>query len=144
AWSYAVGDISPGAAALLSTTKEALYLGISHAQVGKRLGDIGHSIQTLAESRGYGVVREFTGHGVGEYMHEDPVVLHYGKRGLGLRLKSGMVMTIEPMLNIGTEQVFLDADGWTARTFDGSLSAQYEHTIAITDNGPIILTEQDD
>ncbi|MDN9009154.1 type I methionyl aminopeptidase [Brevibacillus laterosporus] len=142
AWSYGVGQISEEADRLLTTTKEALYLGIEQAVVGNRIGDISHAIQTFAEERGYSVVRDFTGHGIGQKMHEDPYVPHYGPAGKGVRLKEGMVLTIEPMLNVGTYHAVVDEeDGWTARTRDGKLSAQYEHTLAITADGPLILTQ---
>ncbi|RYL87869.1 type I methionyl aminopeptidase [Sporolactobacillus sp. THM7-4] len=144
AWSYAVGEISDQAEHLMRTTKESLYEGIKQSVVGNRLGDIGHAIQEYAESRGLSVVREFVGHGIGPTMHEDPQVAHYGKPGHGLRLRDGMTITIEPMLNIGDWRSKIDKNGWTARTIDGSLSAQYEHTIAITKDGPEILTALDD
>ncbi|WP_048601540.1 type I methionyl aminopeptidase [Rubeoparvulum massiliense] len=143
AWSYAVGNISEEAQNLLDVTKESLYIGIEQAVVGNRIGDIGHAIQTFAEGKGLSVVREFCGHGIGQQMHEDPQVPHFGRPGHGVRLKEGMVITIEPMLNIGAWQSKIDPDGWTARTVDRSLSAQYEHTIAITADGPVILTDQD-
>lgn len=143
AWSYAVGDISENASNLLNTTHEALYKGIEKAVIGNRLGDIGNAIQVYAEERGYSVVREFVGHGIGKDMHEDPQVLHYGSPGRGLRIQEGMVFTIEPMINEGGHSLKMDDNGWTARTLDGSLSAQYEHTIAITKDGPIILTDQE-
>ena len=142
AWSYAVGEVDPEAQRLLDVTKESLYRGIAAATVGNRLGDIGHAIQSYAEGEGFSVVRDFTGHGIGKTMHEDPMVLHYGKPGKGTRLKEGMVITIEPMLNVGTWHMKIDPDGWTARTADGKLSAQYEHTLVITKEGPVILTEQ--
>ena len=142
AWSYAVGEVDPKAQRLLDVTKESLYRGIAAATVGNRLGDIGHAIQSYAEAEGFSVVRDFTGHGIGKTMHEEPMVLHYGKPGKGTRLKEGMVITIEPMLNIGTWHMKIDQDGWTARTADGQLSAQYEHTLVITKEGPVILTEQ--
>jgi methionyl aminopeptidase len=135
-----VGNVSAGAQQLLKVTQEALYLGIKQAVVGSRLGDIGYVIQSLAEQYGYGVVREYTGHGVGRELHEAPHVLHYGKADSGLRLKIGMVFTIEPMLTAGSHEIKLKKDGWTAITVDKSLCAQYEHTIAITKNGPDILT----
>ncbi|MFX3616413.1 MAG: type I methionyl aminopeptidase [Sporolactobacillus sp.] len=144
AWSYAVGTISKEAENLLQTTKESLYEGIKQAVVGNRLGDIGHAIQEYAEARGLSVVREFVGHGIGPTMHEDPAVAHYGRPGRGLRLRDGMTITIEPMLNIGDWRSKVDPNGWTARTIDGSLSAQYEHTLAITKNGPDILTAWDE
>ncbi|KQY79610.1 methionine aminopeptidase [Paenibacillus sp. Root52] len=142
AWSYAVGQVTPEAQHLLDVTKNSLYKGIELAVVGNRIGDISHAIQTYAEGEGLSVVREFIGHGIGEKMHEEPQVPHYGPPHRGPRLKEGMVITIEPMLNIGTFRSKLDSDGWTARTMDGSLSAQYEHTIAITADGPVILTAQ--
>lgn len=144
AWSYAVGEISDEKQALLDVTEEALYRGIAAAQIGNRLGDIGHAIQSYVEPLGYSVVREFVGHGIGRDMHEDPQVLHYGKAGRGVRLEEGMVFTIEPMINAGEHYLTMDDNGWTARTMDGSMSAQYEHTIALTKDGPIILTEQDE
>lgn len=142
AWSYAVGTISPEAKRLLEVTEKALYLGIEQAIVGNRVGDISHAIQVYAEAEGYSVVRDFTGHGIGKQMHEEPYVPHFGPPGRGPRLKEGMVLTIEPMLNIGTYHAKIDEDGWTARTRDGKLSAQYEHTLAITADGPVILTKQ--
>ncbi|MFC0212364.1 type I methionyl aminopeptidase [Paenibacillus chartarius] len=143
AWSYAVGNVSPVADKLLKVTKESMYRGIEKAVIGNRIGDISHAIQTYAESQGFSVVRDFIGHGLGRSIHEEPQVPHYGPPGRGPRLKEGMTITIEPMLNVGAYHTKVDADGWTARTIDGSLSAQYEHTIAITADGPLILTEQD-
>ncbi|WP_145132896.1 type I methionyl aminopeptidase [Paenibacillus sp. Y412MC10] len=142
AWSYAVGEVSKEARNLMRVTKECLYLGIEKAVVGNRIGDVMHAVQSHAERNGYSVVRDLLGHGVGREMHEEPNYPHVGKPGKGFRLKEGMVMTIEPMINAGKAFMTVDADGWTARTADGSLSAQYEHTIAITADGPIILTEQ--
>ncbi|GIP41163.1 methionine aminopeptidase [Paenibacillus sp. J31TS4] len=141
AWSYAVGEISEEARKLLTATEESLYVGIEKAIVGNRIGDIANAIQTYAEPRGFSVVRQFIGHGIGQKMHEEPQVPHYGPAGKGPRLKEGMVITIEPMLNIGRYEAFIEDDGWTARTVDGSLSAQYEHTVAITKDGPLILTK---
>jgi len=141
AWSYGVGKISKEANELLSVTRECLYKGIEQACLGKRLGDIGSKIQKYAESFGFSVVRNYIGHGIGRKMHEEPEVHHVGKEGRGLRLVEGMVFTIEPMINVGNYETILDADGWTVKTSDESLSAQYEHTIAITDNGPFIITE---
>ncbi|GIM44474.1 methionine aminopeptidase [Collibacillus ludicampi] len=140
AWSYAIGKVSETAERLLKVTKEALYRGIEKAVVGNRIGDISHAIQSYAEAEGFSVVRQFIGHGIGRNMHEGPEVPHFGSPGRGPRLKEGMVITIEPMLNVGTYHAMIDEDGWTARTVDGSLSAQYEHTIAITNEGPQILT----
>lgn len=145
AWSYAIGEISPEAKDLMETTKESLYKGIEKAIVGNRLGDIGSAIQEYVEDKDYSVVRMFVGHGIGREMHEAPQVLHYGEAGRGKRLTEGMTLTIEPMINIGHWDVEIDEeDGWTARTKDGSLSCQYEHTLAITKDGPIILTDQND
>ena len=143
AWSYAVGELSEEKKKLLQVTKESLYLGIEQAQVGNRLGDIGHAIQTHVEKNGFSVVRDFVGHGIGKDMHEDPQVPHYGKPGRGQRLVEGMVITIEPMVNMGEYGMQIDDNNWTARTKDKSASAQYEHTLAITKEGPIILTDQD-
>lgn len=144
AWSYPVGNISDEARKLLDITKKSLYLGIEKAVIGNRLGDIGHAIQSFVEAEGYSVVRDFVGHGIGRSMHEDPQVPHYGIPGRGIRLMEGMVITIEPMINQGSYHMKMDDNGWTARTVDGKLSAQYEHTIAITKEGPIILTDQGD
>jgi methionyl aminopeptidase len=142
AWTYPVGEVTEEVQKLLDVTKTALYKGIEQAAVGNRIGDIGHAIQTYVEAHGFSVVRDFTGHGIGKTIHEDPYIPHFGTPGKGLRLKEGMVITIEPMVNIGAWQSKMDDNGWTARTIDGSRSAQYEHTIAITKNGPLILTEQ--
>ncbi len=143
AWSYAVGNVSKETEQLLTVTKEALYKGIEQAVPGNRIGDIGHAIQTYVEGEGFSVVRDFIGHGIGAVIHEKPDVPHYGLPGKGPRIKEGMVFTIEPMVNVGKYQMKMDDNGWTARTIDGKYSAQYEHTIAITKNGPIILTEQE-
>lgn len=141
AWTYAVGEVSPEVQKLMEVTKETLFAGIAQAQVGNRIGDIGHAIQTLAEPQGYGVVRDFIGHGVGQDLHESPEVPHYGTPGTGVILRPGMTIAIEPMITLGAYDVKVDADGWTARTADGSICVQYEHTIAITENGPEILTQ---
>jgi methionyl aminopeptidase len=143
AWSYAVGNISEQSQKLLEVTKEALYRGIAASVPGNRVGDIGHAIQSYVEGEGFSVVREFIGHGIGSVIHEKPDIPHYGLPGKGPRLKEGMVFTIEPMVNVGEWKTKMDNNGWTARTVDGKLSAQYEHTIAITKDGPVILTEQD-
>ncbi len=142
AWTYAVGAISDEDRRLMDVTKACLYRGIQAAQIGNRLGDIGHAIQSYAEENGFSVVREFVGHGIGRQIHEDPQVLHYGQAGRGIRLQEGMVFTIEPMINAGVKELTMDDNGWTARTRDGRNSAQYEHTLAITKDGPLILTEQ--
>lgn len=141
AWSYAVGSISPEAQKLMDVAKESLFKGIEQAVAGNQISDIGHAIQTYVEAQGLAVVRDYIGHGIGRNMHESPEVLHYGPPHKGARIKKGMTLTIEPMVNIGTYECTLDEDGWTARTADGSLSIQYEHTLAITDNGADILTQ---
>lgn len=143
AWSYPVGKVSEENERLLNVTKEALYRGIEQAQVGNRIGDIGHAIQTYVEGEGFSVVRDFIGHGIGASIHEKPDVPHFGLPGKGPRIKEGMVFTIEPMVNVGGYSSKMDQNGWTARTVDGKNSAQYEHTIAITKDGPVILTEQE-
>jgi len=143
AWTYPVGQISEEAERLLKVSKECLYIGIEKSIIGNRIGDISHAIQSHAESQGFSVVREFTGHGIGQIMHEDLQVPHYGRANRGERISEGMVFTIEPMINSGLHSLEIDSNGWTARTIDGGLSAQYEHTIAITKNSPLILTEQD-
>lgn len=142
AWSYAVGEVSEDVERLLKVTKESLYRAIDVSIPGNRIGDIGHAIQSFVEPQGFSVVRDFIGHGIGNVIHEDPQVPHYGLPNKGLRLKEGMVFTIEPMINMGTYLTKRDPNGWTASTRDGKYSAQYEHTIAITKNGPLILTEQ--
>lgn len=142
AWTYPVGAISEKTSHLLRITKESLYKGIGQALEGNRIGDISHAIQTHAEAEGLSVVRDFVGHAIGPSIHEEPQIPHFGQAHRGLRLKEGMVITIEPMINIGTYHSRRDSNGWTARTVDGQLSAQYEHTIAITSEGPLILTEQ--
>ncbi|MDR3157399.1 MAG: type I methionyl aminopeptidase [Lactobacillales bacterium] len=143
-WSYVTGKGTTEIKKLMDVTKKALYKGIEQAVVGNRIGDIGHAIQTYAEGLGYGVVRDFIGHGIGPTIHEEPAVPHYGEAGKGLRLKEGMTLTIEPMINVGGWQIrdALDENGWTAYTKDGSLSCQFEHSLAITANGPQILTSQ--
>ncbi|WAA12777.1 type I methionyl aminopeptidase [Fervidibacillus halotolerans] len=143
AWTYAVGNVSQQTQKLLDVTKTALYKGIEQAVPGNRIGDIGHAIQTYVEGEGFSVVRDFIGHGIGSSIHEKPDVPHFGLPGKGPRIKEGMVFTIEPMVNEGKYFSKMDANGWTARTIDGKNSAQYEHTIAITKDGPIILTDQD-
>ncbi|WP_425538873.1 type I methionyl aminopeptidase [Microaceticoccus formicicus] len=143
AWSYIVGEASQEVIDLYNTTKECLYKGIEVAVIGNRIGDIGRAIEEVAKGAGYSVVREFVGHGIGTNIHEDPQVLHYRTPVRGPRITEGMVFTIEPMINAGHWKSKLDDNGWTARTIDGSMSCQFEHTIAITKDGPIILTDQD-
>ncbi len=137
---YTFGEISEEAKRLLETTENSLLIGIDQARVGNRIGDIGYAVQTLAESKGYSVVRDFVGHGIGRNLHEDPQVPNYGTRGQGPRIKAGMVLAIEPMVCQGRADVEVLADNWTAVTRDGSLAAHFEHSIAITDNGPEILS----
>ncbi len=143
AWTYAVGNLSEKHRKLLEVTKEALYKGIEQAVPGKRIGDIGHAIQTYVEGEGFSVVRNFIGHGIGNVIHEKPDVPHFGLAGKGPRIKEGMVFTIEPMVNVGVYDTKMDNNGWTARTADGKFSAQYEHTIAVTKEGTLILTDQE-
>jgi methionyl aminopeptidase len=135
-----VGKISPEARRLMDATQKSLELGIAQAREGNRIFDIGHAIQNYVEGFGYGVVREFVGHGIGRALHEEPQVPNYGPRGKGLALKAGMVLAIEPMINAGSPEVKVLADGWTAVTRDRSLSAHFEHTVAILPEGPTILT----
>jgi len=137
---FAVGKISPAAQRLMDTTREALYEGLKKAVAGGRIGDIGHAIESYCMSRGYGIVREYTGHGIGRSLHEDPSVPNYGSPGKGTRLLQGMTLAIEPMINEGTGRIKLLGDGWTVVTADGKLSAHFEHTIAITDGECLILT----
>ena len=135
-----VGKISVAAAKLIDATAGALKEGIKAARAGARLGDVSHSIQQYAESRGFSIVREYTGHGIGRNMHEDPLIPNYGQSGTGLILRKGMTLALEPMLNIGGWQTKIDDDDWTVRTLDGSLSAHFEHTIAVTDDVAEVLT----
>ncbi|MEE6678170.1 type I methionyl aminopeptidase [Limosilactobacillus fermentum] len=144
-WSYAVGTPSPEIAKLMDVTRKSLYMGIDQCVPGNRIGDIGAVIQHYTEDEnGYGDVKEFVGHGIGPTMHEDPMVPHYGEAGHGLRLRKGMTITVEPMINTGTWQADTsDPSGWLAKTADGGWSCQYEHTLVITEDGPKILTSQD-
>ena len=143
AWTFPCGKVSDEAQKLMDATRESLFVGIEKAVVGNRLGDIGSAIQQYVEARSYSVVREFVGHGVGAKLHEDPSVPNYGTAGRGIRLMPGMTIAIEPMVNEGTAAVEVLKDGWTTQTRDGKLSAHFEHTIAITANGPVILTQLD-
>ncbi len=141
AYTFACGDISAEAQRLLTVTKESLYEGIKAAVAGNRTGDIGSAVQRYVEARNYSVVREFVGHGVGADMHEDPSIPNYGTAGRGARLLPGMVIAIEPMINAGSAGIRHMPDGWTITTRDGKLSAHFEHTVAITPDGPVILTD---
>ncbi len=140
AGTFSVGVIDSQAQALLDATKASLAAGIKQCVVGNRLFDIGHAVQSVAEGAGFSVVREYVGHGIGRAMHEDPNVPNYGTAGKGPRLETGMVFAIEPMVNAGGHQVESLSDGWTVVTRDGSLSAHFEHTVAITEHGPMVLT----
>ena len=139
-YTYAVGDVSPQAREFLDVARECLEAGIAEVGPGKRFGDVGAAIQELAEYHGYGVVRELGGHGVGHELHEEPHINHFGCRGRGMRFREGMTLTIEPMINEGTPEIRFLEDGWTVVTADKSLSAQYEHTVAVTSTGCEILT----
>jgi methionyl aminopeptidase len=135
-----VGNVSPEARRLIDVTRESLWRGIAVARAGARVGDIGAAVQAFVEERGLSVVREYVGHGVGRQMHEDPQIPNYGSPNSGPVLRSGMVIAIEPMVNTGDWRTKRDADNWTVRTLDGSLSAHFEHTLAITDGEPEVLT----
>lgn len=139
---FACGKISEEAQRLMDTTKESLYKAIEMAVPGNKIGDIASAVQVYCEQRGYGVVREYTGHGVGRELHEDPSVPNYGKAGRGVRLLPGMTLAIEPMINEGTAAIRQMPDGWTVKTADHKLSAHFEHTVAITNDGPVILTKE--
>jgi methionyl aminopeptidase len=136
-----IGKVSEDAQRLLDVTEQSLYRGIQELQEGKRLGDLGSAVQRFAESAGFSVVRAFVGHGIGKKLHEEPPVPNYGEPDRGLRLKEGMVLAIEPMVNAGSYEVEIKEDGWTAVTKDGSLAAHFEHSVAITKNGPYILSQ---
>ncbi len=138
---FAVGEISENAKALMKSTEESLYLAIKMVRPGVRLGDIGAAIQKYNEENGFSVVREFVGHGVGKDLHEEPEVPNYGKEGHGIRLTAGMFIAIEPMINEGTAAIKVMPDEWTVKTVDGKLSAHFEHTIAVTSDGAFILTQ---
>ena len=138
---FAVGRVSPEATRLMERTKECFYRGVAKAIAGNRIGDVGHAVQACAEEAGFSVVREYVGHGVGSHLHEEPDVPNYGTEGRGCRLYAGMTIAIEPMVNAGGAGVRVLPDGWTVVTSDGRLSAHYEHTVAITDDGPVFLTD---
>jgi len=140
AYTFCVGEVSPEVKELLKTTKESLFVGIKEAVEGARIGDIGHAIQAYCEARGYSVVRELVGHGIGRKMHEEPEVPNYGRRGYGPLLRNGMCICIEPMINLGRRNVVIEKDGWTVRTRDNKCSAHFEHCIAIRPDGPQILS----
>ncbi len=142
-YTFAVGEVDPAVLSLCKTTKESLYKGIEACREGKRIGDISNAIQTYCESRGYTVVREMCGHGIGKKMHEDPEVPNYGRRGTGPLIKNGMCIAIEPMINLGSRNVVIESDGWTCRTKDRKPSAHYEHTVAILNGQTEVLTTFD-
>lgn len=143
AYTFAIGEVSPKVQKLLRVTKESLYLGIAEARTGRRIGDIGAAIQEYAEKYGYGVVRELVGHGLGKSMHEDPQVPNYGKRGRGKKIQEGLVIAIEPMINLGTKEVNQLDDGWTIVTADRQPSAHFEHDVAVVNGKPNILSTFD-
>jgi methionyl aminopeptidase len=140
AYTYPIGEVSPSVIELLRATKDSLYLGIEQAVFGNRIGDIGNAIQKFVEAKGYTVVRELVGHGLGKSLHEAPEVPNYGKKGSGPLLREGMVIAIEPMVNLGTRNIVQERDGWTIRTADRKPSAHYEHTVAIFEDRTEILT----
>lgn len=140
AFTMAIGDVPEEVRRLLVVTEEALWNGLRMARHGNRLGDIGHAIEATAKPHGYGVVREYIGHGIGRQMHEAPNVPNYGTPGKGLKLKAGMALAIEPMFNLGTAETVVLDDGWTVVTADGALSAHFEHTVLITEDGPVVST----
>lgn len=144
AWTFAVGNVSLEKKQLLKVTEECLWAGISAARPGNRLGDIGHAIESVARKYKYGIVRELTGHGIGRDMHEDPNVFNYGLPHTGKKLEVGMVLAIEPMINVGTRKIVFGKDGWLISTKDGKPSAHFEKTVAITEDGPVILTCEPD
>ena len=139
---WTIGPVPPAVSELVEATRRGMEAGIAAALPGNRLGDVGHAIETVAHQHGYGIVRPFVGHGIGQSMHEEPQVANYGRPGTGMRIEAGMCFAIEPMFNLGGDEVFVADDNWTVRTADGSLSAHFENTIAITGDGPEILTER--
>ncbi|WP_278591542.1 type I methionyl aminopeptidase [Olsenella uli] len=144
AWTFYVGCVPDEVRGLCEVTRDCLRAGIEQAVPGNHLGDIGYAVQELAETNGYGVVREYVGHGVGHVMHEDPNVANYGKRGRGVRLQAGMVIAIEPMITLGSYENHTLSNGWTVVTDDGLQAAHYENTVAVTKDGPVILTSDDE
>ena len=138
-----VGEISEEARKLITVTEDSLWAGIEHVRKAARLSDIGHAVQTVAEGAGFAVVREYVGHGIGRAMHEEPQVPNYGEPGRGIKLKVGHVLAVEPMVNLGSPETQLNDDGWTVVTADGQLSAHFEHSIAVTEDGPEVLTVLD-
>ncbi|HLX12849.1 MAG TPA: type I methionyl aminopeptidase [Bacteroidota bacterium] len=141
AWTFTVGTVSEDKSRLMAVTEEALYKGLEYATAGQRVHDISFAVQEHVEEAGYSVVRDLVGHGIGRNLHEDPAVPNFGERGTGSKLKAGMTIAVEPMVNMGKYYVVTEDDGWTVRTKDGSPSAHFEHTVLITENGPEILTK---
>jgi methionyl aminopeptidase len=137
---WTVGAVPDEVARLIDATRRGMEAGIAAAVPGNHLGDIGHAIESVAGQHGYGIVRPFVGHGIGQAMHEDPQVPNYGRPGSGLLIEAGMCFAIEPMFNLGGDDVYVEDDGWTVRTADGALSAHFENTVAVTEHGPVILT----
>ena len=144
AWTYAVGSVSPEKKRLLEVGEKCMWTGVETARAGNRMGDLGHAIQSVAEAAGYGVVRDYVGHGIGRDMHEEPNVPNYGRRHRGIMLEVGMVLAIEPMINAGTHRVRPMPDGWLVCTRDGKPSVHFEKTVAITETGPVVLTTEPD
>ena len=142
AWTFAVGTVSPEVGRLLKVTEESMWAGISAARPGNRLGDIGHAVQSVAQRAGFGVVRDYTGHGIGRAMHEDPLVPNYGMRHTGMKLEAGMVLAIEPMITMGTHKTHVMSDGWLVVTRDGKPAAHFEKTVAITEGGPLVISAE--
>jgi methionyl aminopeptidase len=140
AFTIGIGEISDEAKHLIDITEQAMWAGVRQVKAGNRLGDIGDAVARIGAEHGYGVVEEYVGHGIGRQMHEEPQVPNYGEPGTGMKLRKGMALCIEPMFNIGKRHTKVDADGWTVRTADGSLSAHWEHTVAITPDGPMVFT----
>ena len=140
---FPVGEIDEESKKLLEITEKSREIGIEMAVAGNRIGDIGHAVQSYVEKNGYTVVKDFAGHGVGHAMHEDPIVANFGRKGRGIKIENGMVLAIEPMVNVGTYKINVKEDGWTIVTKDGKRSAHFEHSVAIVDGKPIILSELD-
>ena len=140
AWTFAVGKVSPDVKRFLEVSEKSMWSGISAARVGNRLGDIGHAVQSVARSAGYGVVRDYTGHGIGHDMHEEPLVPNFGMRHTGMKLVAGMVLAIEPMITMGTHKTRVMSDGWLVVTQDGKCASHFEKTVAITEEGPVLIS----
>jgi methionyl aminopeptidase len=139
---WTIGEVPGKITDLIEATRRGMEAGIAAARQGNRLGDVGHAIESIANARGYGIVRPFVGHGIGRAMHEDPQVPNYGRPGTGMLIEAGMCFAIEPMFSLGGDEVFVADDNWTVRTVDGAISAHFENTIAVTDEGPLVLTER--